>query len=141
MPRPITVTYTLHPTSGPQREHLLDALTGVQAQLPLRNLHWKPSTRTALRTIQEVNVRLTDLGELGPQREVGGSVMDGALVNLCLVACDVSQSNRALPSQVSWDVEMVFGPAGMVDSARHIVPVTCGQQDPTSSLDMCMVEL
>jgi hypothetical protein len=92
MPRPITVTYTLHPTTGPQREHLLDALTGIQAQLPLRNLHWKSSTRTALRTIQEVNVRLTDLGELGSQREVGGSVMDGALVNICLVACDVSIS-------------------------------------------------
>ena len=89
MPDRITVTYTLHPTTGPQREHLLDALTGIQAQLPLRNLHWKPSTRTALRTIQEIDVRLVDLGEVGPPREVGGSVMDGALVNICLVACDV----------------------------------------------------
>lgn len=89
MPDRITVTYTLHPTTGPQREHLLDALTGIQAQLPLRNLHWKPSTRTALRTIQEINVRLVDLGEVGPPREVGGSVMDGALLNICLVACDV----------------------------------------------------
>lgn len=90
MPRPITLTYTLHPAHGPQRAYLLDALTGIQAQLPLRNLHWKSPTRTSIRTIQEVDVQLVELGEMGPQREVGASVMDGALVNLCLVACDVS---------------------------------------------------
>jgi hypothetical protein len=90
MPRPILLTYTVHPTQGPQREYLTDALTGMSAQLPLRNLHWKSPTRTALRTIQEVDVRLVELGEVGPPREVGGSVLEGALVNLCLIACDVS---------------------------------------------------
>lgn len=91
MPRPIVLTYTVHPTQGPQREYLTDALTGMQAQLPLRNLHWKSPTRTALRTIQEVDVQLMELGEVGPPREVGGSVLEGALVNLCFIACDVSR--------------------------------------------------
>jgi hypothetical protein len=103
MPGQIVLTYTVHPTQGPQREYLTDALNGMMAQLPLRNLHWKSPTRTALRTIQEVAVQLMELGEMGPAREVGGSVLEGALVNLCFIACDVS-FGAAVQATPTWGV-------------------------------------
>ncbi|OCF36173.1 hypothetical protein I316_02045 [Kwoniella heveanensis BCC8398] len=100
MPQPVTITYTLHPTSssGPepsepssttQQRALQNAIAGIRAHLPLRNLHWKSSTRTSLRTIQEVDVRLVELGEVSSVRDgVGSSVLEAPLVNLCLVVCE-----------------------------------------------------
>ncbi|WVQ93773.1 hypothetical protein IAU59_000851 [Kwoniella sp. CBS 9459] len=99
MPQPVTITYTLHPTSsssssGPssnttQQRALQNAIAGIRAHLPLRNLHWKSSTRTSLRTIQEVDVRLVELGEVNSVRDsVGSSVLEAPLVNLCLVVCE-----------------------------------------------------
>ena len=90
-PRSILVTYTLHPSSTPGSIHPIQAaLKGIQSQLPLRNLHWKSSTRTSLRTIQEVDVSLVELGEVGSiSKEIGGSVLEWPLVNLCLVVCEV----------------------------------------------------
>ncbi|WVF66156.1 hypothetical protein IAT40_000896 [Kwoniella sp. CBS 6097] len=99
MPQPVTITYTLHPTSssssssGPsstiQQRALQNAIAGIRAHLPLRNLHWKSSTRTSLRTIQEVDVRLLELGEASTVRDgVGASLLEAPLVNLCLVVCE-----------------------------------------------------
>jgi hypothetical protein len=86
-PTSVRVTYTLHPTHA---SYLPQALDGIRAQLPLRNLHWKSSSRTSLRTIQELQVELLELGEVPPAREVGGSVLEAPLVNMVLVACEVS---------------------------------------------------
>lgn len=86
--REVLVTYTLYPSGNGD---LHTALAGLEAQFPLRNLHWKSSTRTALRTIQEADVTLLDLGDLPPPKDqVAGSVLDVPLVNICLVSCDVS---------------------------------------------------
>ena len=95
-PRSVLVTYTIHPSpSSASLSPLLTALEGIRSQLPLRNLHWKSASRTALRTIQELDVNLVELGEVGNiSKEVAGSVLELPLVNLCLVACDVSQSPR-----------------------------------------------
>ncbi len=90
-PRSVLVTYTLHPspTPGPVQP-IQAALNGIRAQFPLRNLHWKSSSRTALRTIQEVDVTLLELGEVGSvSKEVSGSILEWPLVNLCLVVCEV----------------------------------------------------
>jgi hypothetical protein len=91
----IAVTYTLHPTPppghNPARSPLTRALEGIRSQFPLTNLHWKPTSRTSLRTIQSADVDLVDLGELGTVgKEINGSVLEWPLVNLCLVSCDVS---------------------------------------------------
>ena len=100
-PRSVLVTYTLHPSPPPDHFHPIHAaLKGIRAQLPLRNLHWKSSSRTALRTIQEVEVTLLELGEVrSVSKEVGGSVLEWPLVNLCLVVCEVgypcSKSHRS----------------------------------------------
>lgn len=85
---PITLTYTSHPAPS---QHINAAVSGLRAQLPLRNLHWKPSTRTSLRTIQEVDVELVELGDVPTGARSGlGSVIEQPLVNLCLVVCEVS---------------------------------------------------
>jgi hypothetical protein len=87
-PREVLVTYTLYPSGNGD---LRTALAGVTDQFPLRNLHWKSSTRTALRTIQEADVHLVELGDVPPPMDpVAGSVLELPLVNICFVACDVS---------------------------------------------------
>jgi hypothetical protein len=86
--REVPVTYTLYPSGNGD---LRTALSGLKTQFPLRNLHWKSTSRTALRTIQEVHVKLVDLGELPPRAEDSyASVLESPMVNLCFVACDVS---------------------------------------------------
>nr|XP_019048846.1 hypothetical protein I302_02625 [Kwoniella bestiolae CBS 10118]OCF27776.1 hypothetical protein I302_02625 [Kwoniella bestiolae CBS 10118] len=102
MPKPITITYTLYPSltsssSGNnnylQQVHTL-AIEGIKRHLPLRNLHWKSSTRTSLRTIQEVDIQLCELSEVGSSSATAGlaaggnGVLDMPLVNLCLVVCE-----------------------------------------------------
>ncbi|WOO84693.1 Trafficking protein particle complex subunit 10 [Vanrija pseudolonga] len=85
-PREVLLTYTLYPSGNGD---LHRAVEGVIAQFPLRNLHWKSTSRTSLRTIQEVDVRLVDLGDVPPPKEhVSGSVLETPLVNICFVACD-----------------------------------------------------
>nr|XP_031863557.1 uncharacterized protein CI109_000809 [Kwoniella shandongensis]KAA5530629.1 hypothetical protein CI109_000809 [Kwoniella shandongensis] len=88
MPRPVTVTYTLHPSSSQPSPILHSAIAGIRAHLPLRNLHWKSSSRTSLRTIQELDVELVELGEASTLRDISGSVLEAPLVNLCLVVCE-----------------------------------------------------
>ncbi|WVQ80318.1 hypothetical protein IAT38_002423 [Cryptococcus sp. DSM 104549] len=91
MPPPITITYTLHPspsTPSSTSPILQNAIAGIRAHLPLRNLHWKSSSRTSLRTIQEVDVELVELGEVTGRREGAGGVLEMPLVNMCLVVCE-----------------------------------------------------
>lgn len=96
-PRSVLVTYTLHPTPPPNiasysvRSPLLTALEGIRSQFPLTNLHWKPTSRNSIRTIQSVDVNLVELGEVGTLgKEVAGSVLEWPLVNICLISCEVS---------------------------------------------------
>ncbi|CAD6587142.1 MAG: hypothetical protein TREMPRED_004669, partial [Tremellales sp. Tagirdzhanova-0007] len=94
--RSVLVTYTLHPSPTPGSSNPIQAaLNGIRAQIPLRNLHWKSSSRTALRTIQEVSVTLLELGEAGSvSKEIAGSILDWPLVNLCLVVCEDAELYR-----------------------------------------------
>nr|XP_019014675.1 uncharacterized protein I206_00759 [Kwoniella pini CBS 10737]OCF53456.1 hypothetical protein I206_00759 [Kwoniella pini CBS 10737] len=101
MPRPVTITYTLHPSytspsSSNQTNQILNlAIQGIKQHLPLRNLHWKSSTRTSLRTIQEIDIELIELGEISSTTNNNkfnlgneSSILDNPLVNLCLVVCE-----------------------------------------------------
>lgn len=86
-PRQVLVTYTAHP---PGSAHIRQAINAINGHLPLRNLHWKPSNRTSLRTIQELDVRLVELGDAaGGAQGIGASLLERPLVNLCLVVCEV----------------------------------------------------
>lgn len=94
------MTYTLYPSGNGD---LRTALSGLKEQFPLRNLHWKSTSRTALRTIQEVHVKLVDLGDLPPSAEDPyASVLENPMVNLCFVACDVGYPTSVLPRIADW---------------------------------------
>jgi len=85
---PVTITYTSHPAPS---QPINQAIKALRDQLPLRNLHWKPTTRTSLRTIQELDVELVELGDVPTGGRSGlGSVLEQPLVNLCMVVCEVS---------------------------------------------------
>jgi hypothetical protein len=85
---PVTITYTSHPAPS---QPINQAIKSLRDQLPLRNLHWKPSTRTSLRTIQEIDVELVELGDVPTRGRSGlSSVLEQPLVNLCMVVCEVS---------------------------------------------------
>jgi len=86
---PVTITYTSNPAPS---KLINQAIKSLKDQLPLRNLHWKPTTRTSLRTIQELNVELVELGDVPTSgRSALGSVLEQPLVNLCMVVCEVGQ--------------------------------------------------
>ena len=106
--RSVVVTYTFHP---PTSSTLTSAIRGIKEQLPLRNLHWKPSTRTALRTIQELDVKLVELGDAGTLgREPNGSVLESPLVHLCLVTCEVSPLYSFRLSEMRSSLVLTWGP-------------------------------
>ncbi|CAK9779681.1 hypothetical protein CC85DRAFT_273697 [Cutaneotrichosporon oleaginosum] len=82
----VLVTYTFYPSGN---QDLRNAVAGLEEQFPLRNLHWKSSTRPALRTIQEVDIKFIELGDVAPAKgTVSASVLDTPLVNVCFVSCD-----------------------------------------------------
>ena len=67
--------------------------TGISSQLPLRNLHWKPASRTSIRTIQTLQI---DLHALETMKEEGASqipasLLEKPLLNVYVIACDVSE--------------------------------------------------
>ncbi|BEI79882.1 hypothetical protein CcaverHIS002_0104110 [Cutaneotrichosporon cavernicola] len=82
----VLVTYTFYPSGN---QDLRNAVAGLEGQFPLRNLHWKSSTRPALRTIQKADIKLVELGDVSPTKDsVSSSVLDTPLVNVCFVSCD-----------------------------------------------------
>lgn len=94
LPKEVLVTYTFYPSGNGD---LRNAVAGIEAQFPLRNLHWKSASRTAIRTIQEVDIKLVELGEVSPTKEtVSRSVLDTPLVNVCFVSCDVRLRPHAM---------------------------------------------
>ena len=66
--------------------------SGISAQLPLRNLHWKPASRTSIRTIQSLNVDLHALETLKEEvtSQVPASLLEKPLLNVYILACEVS---------------------------------------------------
>lgn len=61
------------------------------SQLPLRNLHWKSSSRAAIRTIQELDIKFATLDSLRDEHtsQVPQTVLDKPLLNVYFVACEV----------------------------------------------------
>ncbi|KAL5529216.1 hypothetical protein ACEPAG_5190 [Sanghuangporus baumii] len=70
--------------------------SGLALQFPLRNLHWKPITRTSIRTIQSLDVSLLALEIF---REEGASqiplsILDKPLLNVYVVACEDAETYK-----------------------------------------------
>ncbi|EJD05845.1 uncharacterized protein FOMMEDRAFT_79224 [Fomitiporia mediterranea MF3/22] len=71
--------------------------SALALQFPLRNLHWKPATRTSIRTIQSLDVSLLALESLREEgtSQIPVSILDKLLLNIYVVACDDNDSYRS----------------------------------------------
>ena len=92
-----TITY-----AGPlvflSTDHWKQIYASLASQIPLRNLHWKSTARNALRSIQELDVKLVALETLRDDQaasQVPQTVLDKPLLNLYIFICEV---NASLPS-------------------------------------------
>lgn len=101
----IIVTYSANPAvlASPLTQHVIGSLS---YQLPLRTLHWRPSSRSTgnttgatIRTIQTLQVTFKPLtdevkrwrGDIGYIQPAGsGGLLDRPFVHLYFVVCDVS---------------------------------------------------
>jgi hypothetical protein len=86
----VVVTYSAPQSflSSDQWKQLRDALS---AQLPLRNIHWKPQTLPSIRTIQELEVQLVPLNTVRDENasQVPYSLLERPLLNIYVVTCEV----------------------------------------------------
>lgn len=69
----------------------------LKAQLPLRNIHWKPASRTSLRTIQELDVDLVPLDTVRDEHtQIPVTLLEKPLLNIYIVVCQVCLINHSL---------------------------------------------
>ncbi|KAG6918038.1 hypothetical protein DXG01_016893 [Tephrocybe rancida] len=62
--------------------------TALRAQLPLRNIHWKPSSHTSIRTIQELEVDLVPLDTPRDEHtQIPVTILEKPLLNIYVVVC------------------------------------------------------
>ena len=90
----VTVTY-----SGPivflPTDHWKQIHASLASQFPLRNLHWKSTSRNALRSIQELDVKLAPFETLKEDQaasQVPQTVLEKPLLHLYIFTCEVNIS-------------------------------------------------
>lgn len=87
----VTVTYAASPNLQ-SRSDLWDQLrSAIVAQLPLRNLHWKSVSRSAIRTVQELPINLVSFESVPGEHasQIPGSWLERPLLNFYVLTCDV----------------------------------------------------
>lgn len=74
--------------------------SGLAAQFPLHNLHWKPATRTSIRTIQYLDVNIVALETVKEEgaSQIPVSILDKPLLNVYVVMCEVRVIYSTVPS-------------------------------------------
>lgn len=98
---PISVTYSATPTL---LRHLPFILNSLNTQLPLRNLHWKTSSRPTIRTIQECDLRFIGLIDaqskgdvsnwIAPSEvEYGSLFTQSPMIHVAFVECEVGRDD------------------------------------------------
>ncbi|KAH9966604.1 trafficking protein particle complex subunit 10 [Russula dissimulans] len=91
----VIVTYSAPQSflSSDQWKQLHAAFT---AQLPLRNIHWKPQTRPSIRTIQELEVQLVPLNAVRDENasQVPYSLLERPLLNIYVVTCEDTETYK-----------------------------------------------
>ncbi|GJE95190.1 trafficking protein particle complex subunit 10 [Phanerochaete sordida] len=88
-PQRVTITYTA-PPSFLSTDHWKQVNAALQAQLPLRNLHWKSAARPTIRTIQELHVNLVAVDALRDEHtsQVPQTILEKPLLNVYIVVCE-----------------------------------------------------
>lgn len=92
----VIVTYASTP-SFLSSDHWQQIQSALRAQLPLRNIHWKPSTKSGIRTIQELDIKLVPLDNIRDEHtsQIPSTLLEKPLLNLYIALCDVC--DLALP--------------------------------------------
>ena len=85
----VIVSYSAPPTilSSTKWQQVQSAL---KARLPLRNMHWKPPSRSSIRTIQELDVDFVLLDTLHDEHtQIPLTILEKPLLNVYIVAWPV----------------------------------------------------
>ncbi|PAV23661.1 er to golgi transport-related protein [Pyrrhoderma noxium] len=71
--------------------------SGLSAQFPLRNLHWKPASRTSIRTIQSLDINLLALESVKDESasQIPTSLLDRPLINVYVLICEDIETYKA----------------------------------------------
>ncbi|KAI8998488.1 trafficking protein particle complex subunit 10 [Trametes punicea] len=97
MSQRVVVTYAA-PLVFLSTDHWKQIYASLVSQLPLRNLHWKSPSRPTIRTIQELDVKLTPLETLRDDQtasQVPQSVLEKPLLNIYVFICEDSEAYKA----------------------------------------------
>ncbi|KAI0093548.1 trafficking protein particle complex subunit 10 [Irpex rosettiformis] len=91
----VTITYTA-PSTFLSTDHWKQVYASFVSQLPLRNLHWKPSSRPTIRTIQELHVdlKLADTKRDEHTYQVPQTILEKPLVNVYVVVCEDTETYK-----------------------------------------------
>ncbi|KAI0665103.1 trafficking protein particle complex subunit 10 [Cubamyces menziesii] len=93
----VVVTYAA-PLVFLSTDHWKQIHASLVSQLPLRNLHWKSSSRPTIRTIQELDIRFVPLETLREDQtasQIPQSVLEKPLLNIYVFICEDSESYKA----------------------------------------------
>ncbi|KAF5391403.1 hypothetical protein D9757_001971 [Collybiopsis confluens] len=65
-------------------------LQTLYSQLPLRNIHWKSSSRTSVRTIHQLDVSLVNLDSIRDEltSQIPATLLERPLLNIYIVTCE-----------------------------------------------------
>lgn len=88
----VTITYTA-PQPFLSTETWKQVHAALLSQLPLRNLHWKSSTRPTIRTIQELNTSFVPADTVRDEHhtsQVPQTLLERPLLDAYVVMCEVS---------------------------------------------------
>ncbi|KAI9065113.1 hypothetical protein FKP32DRAFT_1674998 [Trametes sanguinea] len=93
----VVVTYAA-PLVFLSTDHWKQIYASLASQLPLRNLHWKATTRPTIRTIQELDVKLVSLETLRDDQtasQIPQSILEKPLLNIYVFICEDSEAYKA----------------------------------------------
>lgn len=84
------VTYTTAPTfllTGAWKQ--IQAV--LKAQFPLRNIHWKPPSRSSVLTIQELDVKFVPFESVRDEHasQIPTTLLEKPLLHIYVVTCEV----------------------------------------------------
>ncbi|EIM89936.1 uncharacterized protein STEHIDRAFT_92528 [Stereum hirsutum FP-91666 SS1] len=93
----VIVTYASAP-SFLSSDHWQQIHSALIAQLPLRNIHWKPATKTSVRTIQELSIRLASLESVRDEHtsQIPSTLLEKPLLNIYIVLCEDNETYKTV---------------------------------------------
>lgn len=89
-PARVIVTYSA-PLLFMSSDQWTQIRTAINAQFPVRNLHWKAASRPSIRTIQELAVDFVAHETLRDEHasQIPTSILERPLLNVYVVTCEV----------------------------------------------------